>query len=119
MSSITAAFGNRGQADYAAANGIMNGLSVILSAQWPARVVAMNWGPWGSSGMVSEEVRQQFLTRGIQMIPLDGGAQAALHEIEAGLQSDPLVAMGEGPWRDVALPAGTPRARAHAFGSLK
>ena len=119
MSSITAAFGNRGQADYAAANGIMNGLSVILSAQWPARVVAMNWGPWGSSGMVSEEVRQQFLTRGIQMIPLDGGAQAALREIEAGPQSDPLVAMGEGPWRDVALPAGTPRAQVHAFGSLK
>ena len=119
MSSVTAAFGNRGQADYAAANGLMNGLSVILSAQWPAHVVAMNWGPWGSSGMVSEEVRQQFLSRGIQMVPLDGGAQAAIREIEGGGQSDALVAMGEGPWRDVALPAGTPRARAHAFGSLK
>jgi NAD(P)-dependent dehydrogenase (short-subunit alcohol dehydrogenase family) len=119
MSSVTAAFGNRGQADYAAANGIMNGLSVILSAQWPAHVVAMNWGPWGSSGMVSEEVRQQFLTRGIQMIPLDGGAEAALREIEAGPQSDPVVAMGEGPWREIALPAGTPRLQIHALGSLK
>ena len=118
MSSVTAAFGNRGQADYAAANGIMNGLAVILSAQWPARVVAMNWGPWGSSGMVSEEVRQQFLARGIQMIPLDGGAQAALREIEAGPQSDPVVAMGEGPWREIALPAGTPRTQV-LFGSLK
>ncbi len=119
MSSVTAAFGNRGQADYAAANGIMNGLSVLLSAQWPARVVAMNWGPWASSGMVSEDVRQQFLARGIQMVPLDGGAQAALREIEAGPQSDPVVAMGEGPWREVALPAGTPRVQVHAFGSLK
>jgi NAD(P)-dependent dehydrogenase (short-subunit alcohol dehydrogenase family) len=119
MSSVTAAFGNRGQADYAAANGIMNGLSVILSAQWPARVVAMNWGPWASSGMVSEEVRQQFLTRGIQMIPLDGGAEAALREIEAGPQSDPVVAMGEGPWREIAQPAGTPRLQIHALGSLK
>jgi 3-oxoacyl-(acyl-carrier-protein) synthase/malonyl CoA-acyl carrier protein transacylase/NAD(P)-dependent dehydrogenase (short-subunit alcohol dehydrogenase family) len=119
MSSVTAAFGNRGQADYAAANGIMNGLSVLLSAQWPAHVVAMNWGPWGSSGMVSEEVRQQFLARGIQMVPLDGGAQAALREIEAGPQSDPVVAMGEGPWREIALPAGTPRVPIHAFGSLK
>ena len=119
MSSVTAAFGNRAQADYAAANGIMNGLSVNLSAQWPAHVVAMNWGPWGSSGMVSEEVRQQFLSRGIQMVPLDGGALAALREIEAGPQSDPLVAMGEGPWRDVALPAGTPRTQAHPLGSLK
>jgi acyl transferase domain-containing protein/NAD(P)-dependent dehydrogenase (short-subunit alcohol dehydrogenase family) len=119
MSSVTAAFGNRGQADYAAANGIMNGLSVILSAQWPARVVAMNWGPWASSGMVSEEVRQQFLARGIQMVPLDGGAQAALREIEAGPQSDPVVAMGEGPWREIARPAGTPRLQIHALGSLK
>jgi NAD(P)-dependent dehydrogenase (short-subunit alcohol dehydrogenase family) len=118
MSSITAAFGNRGQADYAAANGMMNGLSVILSGQWPARVVAMNWGPWASSGMVSEEVRQQFLARGIQMIPLDGGALAAIREIEAGPQSDPVVAMGEGPWREVALPAGTPRAQV-LFGSVK
>jgi hypothetical protein len=53
------------------------------------------------------------------MIPLDGGAQAALREIEAGLQSDPVVALGEGPWRDIALPAGTPRAQVHASGSLK
>ena len=119
MSSVTAAFGNRGQADYAAANGIMNALSVLLSAQWPAHVVAMNWGPWASSGMVSEEVRQQFLTRGIQMIPLEGGAQSALREIEAGPQSDPVVAMGEGPWREIALPAGTPRTQVHPLGSLK
>jgi NAD(P)-dependent dehydrogenase (short-subunit alcohol dehydrogenase family) len=119
MSSVTAAFGNRAQADYAAANGIMNGLSVLLSAQWPAHVVAMNWGPWGSSGMVSEEVRQQFLSRGIRMIPLDGGAQAALREIEAGPQSDPLVALGEGPWREIALPADTPRAQVQVSGSLK
>jgi acyl transferase domain-containing protein/NAD(P)-dependent dehydrogenase (short-subunit alcohol dehydrogenase family)/acyl carrier protein len=119
MSSVTAAFGNRAQADYAAANGIMNGLAVILSAQWPARVVAMNWGPWAQSGMVSEDVRQQFLARGIQMVPLDGGAQAALREIEAGPQSEPVVALGEGPWREIALPAGTPRAQIHAFESLK
>ena len=43
------------------------------------------------------------------MIPLDGGALAALREIEAGPQVDQVVALGEGPWREVALPAGTPR----------
>jgi NAD(P)-dependent dehydrogenase (short-subunit alcohol dehydrogenase family)/acyl carrier protein len=117
MSSVTAAFGNRGQADYAIANGIMNGLATILAAQWPAHVVAMNWGPWGQSGMVSEEVRQQFLSRGIQMIPLDGGAEAAIREIQAAAPFDSLVALGEGPWRQVALPAG--RAQAQVLGSLK
>jgi acyl transferase domain-containing protein/NAD(P)-dependent dehydrogenase (short-subunit alcohol dehydrogenase family)/acyl carrier protein len=119
MSSVTAAFGNRGQADYAIANGIMNGLATMLAAQWPAHVVAMNWGPWGQSGMVSEEVRQQFLARGIQMIPLDGGAQAALREIQAAAPYDHLVALGEGPWRQVALPPSPERAPAQALGSLK
>jgi hypothetical protein len=118
MSSVTAAFGNRGQADYAAANGIMNALAVQLTSQWPARVVAMNWGPWAQSGMVSEEVRQQFLSRGIQMIPLEGGAEAALREIAAGPPTDPIVALGEGPWQEVALPAGTPRIQIHVYGSL-
>lgn len=117
MSSVTAAFGNRGQADYAAANGAMNGLAINLAAQWPARVVAMNWGPWAQSGMVSEEVRQQFLARGIQMIPLEGGAQAALREIEAGPREEAVAALGEGPWGEVALPAGTPHVQAHAFRS--
>jgi len=46
-------------------------------------------------------------------------AEAALREIEAGPQSDPVVAMGEGPWREIALPAGTPRLQIHALGSLK
>jgi hypothetical protein len=100
------------------ANGIMNGLAIILAGQWPARVVAMNWGPWGQSGMVSEEVRQQFLARGIQMIPLAGGAEAALREIQSGTPYDAVVALGEGPWREVALPAGTPRVQIHALGSL-
>jgi len=117
MSSVTAAFGNRGQADYAAANGAMNGLALNLAAQWPARVVAMNWGPWAQSGMVSEEVRQQFLARGIQMIPLEGGAQAALREIEAGANDEAVVALGEGPWGEVALPAGGPHAQMHAYRS--
>jgi hypothetical protein len=64
-------------------------------------------------------VRQQFLARGIQMIPLEGGAQAALREIEAGPPSDAVVAIGEGPWRVIALPAGTPRVQVHAFGGVK
>ena len=118
MSSITAAFGNRAQADYAAANGIMNGFAAMLAAQWPARVVAMNWGPWDNAGMVSEEVRQQFLSRCVHMIPLAGGAEATLREIEAGTPHDPLVVMGDGPWARIAVPAGTPRLQTYAFGSL-
>jgi len=117
MSSITAAFGNRAQADYAAANGIMNGLATMLAAQWPGRVVAMNWGPWDQAGMVSDEVRQQFLARCVHMIPLAGGAEATLREIEAASR-DTLVVLGEGPWGKAALPAGSPRLQVHAFGGM-
>jgi NAD(P)-dependent dehydrogenase (short-subunit alcohol dehydrogenase family) len=117
MSSITAAFGNRGQADYGAANGILNGIATTLAAQWPGRVVAMNWGPWGQSGMVSEEVRQQFLSRGVQLIPLAGGADAALNEIESSASSDALVALGDGPWGAGALPSDPSRAHARLMAS--
>jgi NAD(P)-dependent dehydrogenase (short-subunit alcohol dehydrogenase family) len=99
MSSVTAAFGHRAQADYAAADGILNGFATQLAAQWPGRVVALNWGPW-------DQIRAA------------GGAEAALREIEAGPPHDPLVALGDGPWSKNAVPAGTPRLEIHAFGSL-
>ena len=51
------------------------------------------------------------------MIPLEGGAQAALREIEAGPREEAVVAMGEGPWAQVALPAGTPHVPVHAYRS--
>ncbi len=108
MSSISAMFGNRGQADYAAANGIMNGLAASLAARWPGRVVAMNWGPWDQSGMVSEETRQQFLARGVQVIPPAMGAEAALREMEAGRRDEVVVGLGDGPWIAGAAPAKEP-----------
>jgi NAD(P)-dependent dehydrogenase (short-subunit alcohol dehydrogenase family) len=109
MSSITAAIGNRGQADYAAANGIMNALATALDAQWPGRVVAMNWGPWDQAGMASGDVQQQFRTRGIQLIPTGGGAEALLGELQSGPAGDPLVVLGDGPWTKVSVPPEIPR----------
>jgi NAD(P)-dependent dehydrogenase (short-subunit alcohol dehydrogenase family) len=97
MSSISAAFGNYGQADYAAANGIMNGLAMRLAAEWPAHVAAINWGPWDQAGMVSGGVRAQFLERGIQLISFEAGAEAIIGEIEEA-SGDPLVIVGDGPW---------------------
>ena len=46
MSSITAALGNRGQADYGAANGIINGSPMRLAAaQWPRVMSSSTGGP--------------------------------------------------------------------------
>jgi NAD(P)-dependent dehydrogenase (short-subunit alcohol dehydrogenase family)/acyl carrier protein len=98
MSSVTAAFGNRGQADYGAANGVYNAMAQMLSARRGGRAVAMNWGPWDKLGMASEEVRRQFLARGITPIDPAAGVQAVLAELASGAQADAVVVLGDGPW---------------------
>jgi NAD(P)-dependent dehydrogenase (short-subunit alcohol dehydrogenase family) len=98
MSSVTATFGNRGQADYGAANGVLNALATLLSSRWPARVLAVNWGPWDKTGMVSAEVKRQFTSRGIQVIPPAAGGAAIAREMRVTGSSDPIVVVGAGPW---------------------
>jgi acyl transferase domain-containing protein/NAD(P)H-dependent flavin oxidoreductase YrpB (nitropropane dioxygenase family)/NAD(P)-dependent dehydrogenase (short-subunit alcohol dehydrogenase family) len=112
MSSISAALGNRGQADYAAANGIMNGIASTLAAENPGLAVALNWGPWDRAGMVSESVREQFLVSGVQLIDCGEGVRVVLDAIETG-ETCPLVVVGDGPWSANALHA----ARVSAVGS--
>jgi len=102
MSSISAALGNRGQADYAAANGIMNGIASTLAAENPGQAVALNWGPWDRAGMVSQSVRDQFLVSGVQMIDCGAGVRVVLDAIETG-ETCPLVVVGDGPWSATAL----------------
>ncbi|HEY6361241.1 MAG TPA: SDR family NAD(P)-dependent oxidoreductase [Vicinamibacterales bacterium] len=106
MSSVTAAFGNRGQADYGAANGIYNAMAQMLAARPGARVVAMNWGPWDKLGMASEEVRRQFLARGITPIDPALGVRAVLDELASGQRFDAVVVLGDGPWAGVAASQG-------------
>ena len=102
MSSISAALGNRGQADYAAANGILNGMATALAATHPGRVVALNWGPWDRAGMVSESVRDQFLANGVQLIDAAAGVPVVLDAIETA-ETCPLIIVGDGPWSATAL----------------
>jgi NAD(P)-dependent dehydrogenase (short-subunit alcohol dehydrogenase family) len=102
MSSVTAAFGNRGQADYGAANGIYNAVAQWLARRTPARTVAINWGPWDQSGMASAEIRRQFLERGITPIDPAAGVRAVLDELAAGDRSDAVVVLGGGPWLQAA-----------------
>ena len=81
FSSISGRFGNSGQVDYAAANEILNKLAVKLNTAWPARVTAVNWGPWESVGMVNEAVRRQFDDLGISLIPLKTGVDMLMAEM--------------------------------------
>ncbi|MGH3940756.1 MAG: SDR family oxidoreductase [Pseudonocardiaceae bacterium] len=103
FSSISARFGNAGQGDYAAANEVLNKLAAWLDARWPGRVVSLNWGPWKTAGMVSDEVQRRFNQRGIQLIPPQHGVAALLDELERGHKGDVEVLLGSGPWQ-VATP---------------
>jgi NAD(P)-dependent dehydrogenase (short-subunit alcohol dehydrogenase family)/acyl carrier protein len=106
MSSISAAFGNRGQADYAAANGILNGLAVCADPHWQGKIVAMNWGPWDQGGMVTEDIRRQFISRGVQLISPRDGAEAVIREIARETAEECMPILGGGPWANGAFPAG-------------
>jgi NADP-dependent 3-hydroxy acid dehydrogenase YdfG len=74
-SSIAGKTGNYGQADYSAANELINAGSWLSALHHPGlRVTSFNWGPWASSGMATQEVNDAFAERGIIPIPLDDGA---------------------------------------------
>lgn len=103
FSSVTARFGNRGQADYGAANDVMNKLALELDARWPARVVAFNWGPWGAAstaggGMVGAEIEAQFARRGVELIQPEIGYHRALEELRYGGKGEVEIVYGQGPW---------------------
>jgi NAD(P)-dependent dehydrogenase (short-subunit alcohol dehydrogenase family) len=99
FSSVAGRCGNRGQSDYAAANEVMNRLAWLLDERWlTTRVVAINWGPWDTTGMASEEVKRQFRERGIIPIPLSAGRQFFVEELCYARKGETEVIAGEAPW---------------------
>lgn len=99
FSSVAGRCGNRGQSDYGAANEVMNRLAWQMDRVWQnTRVVAINWGPWDTAGMASDQVKRQFRERGIIPIPLDAGCQFFREELLYGIKGETEVIAGEGPW---------------------
>ena len=111
FSSVSGRFGNRGQADYAAANEGLNKLAQQLNAEWPGRVVAINWGPWltTSASMVSAEVQRQFAERGVELIPLEVGCRKLDQELTLGRKDEvEVVIAGMRPVNAAPVPRATP-----------
>jgi NAD(P)-dependent dehydrogenase (short-subunit alcohol dehydrogenase family) len=103
FSSVAARFGNRGQADYAAANEILNKLALLLDREWAGRVVSINWGPWDGAGMVTTLIRDAFVERGIAPITVTAGRRAFERELRLGRKGEVEVILGAGPWQDMAV----------------
>ncbi|MEM7578617.1 MAG: SDR family NAD(P)-dependent oxidoreductase [Cyanobacteria bacterium P01_A01_bin.80] len=82
FSSVAGFYGNVGQTDYAIANEILNKSAHQVKQRYPnCHVVAINWGGW-DSGMVTPELKKEFARRGIDIIPVDDGAQMLVQELD-------------------------------------
>ena len=104
MSSVAGRIGNHGQADYAAANEVMNRLAWRMNERWPeTRVAAINWGPWKTTGMASEAVQERFEGQGIYPIEVADGRRFFLDELTYGQPGEVEVVAGRGPWEGERL----------------
>ncbi len=87
FSSVAGRFGNKGQADYAAANEALNKLALWLDSRWAGRVVSIIWGPWSGVGMVSD-LEGHLGRQGLGMIPPHEGATRLGDELQFGRKGD-------------------------------
>ncbi|WP_179115991.1 type I polyketide synthase [Solemya velum gill symbiont] len=98
FSSVVSYVGNNGQADYAAANGVLNG---SLPSGLP--VLSIAWDAWADVGMASRGmVKEIFDAQGVQMIQPDDGIEAFECLLSGFLNSPPtgttcVAAFGERP----------------------
>ncbi|OLM31353.1 Malonyl CoA-acyl carrier protein transacylase [Pseudonocardia sp. Ae717_Ps2] len=69
--SVSGAFGNLGQAGYAAANAHLDGAAHLLGAPW----ISIDWGLWGEIGM-GVEVAAQLRRRGVEPLGTVEGLDA-------------------------------------------
>ncbi len=114
FASVAGAFGNRGQIDYAAANDALDKLARGLDRRVAGRVVAIDWGPWGGTGMVSPELEREYARRGIGLIEPARGVDALLRELTDGADAQVILMAGDPrAWAPLAAVAPAGLAPAH------
>jgi len=94
FSSVAGRFGNRGQADYAAANEVASKIAVALQRRCAGRVSSIAWAPWDKLGMVSPELKTEFLRRGVELLPPAAGRRAFWQELQQGRMAGTEVVIG-------------------------
>lgn len=86
--SVAAVQGNSGQANYAAANDVLDTLAVDWSVRTGSRAVTMHWGPWSPEGehpgMVSPDLEKALLDKGLKLIDPAEGGRCVLREVAWG-----------------------------------
>jgi NAD(P)-dependent dehydrogenase (short-subunit alcohol dehydrogenase family) len=95
FASIASRYGNKGQADYAAANEVLSKLAHELDHCWPCRVVSIAWGPWAQVGMVAD-LERHLTQRGLRLISPEEGPAFLVDELLYGHKGDSEVIIAGG-----------------------
>jgi acyl transferase domain-containing protein/NAD(P)H-dependent flavin oxidoreductase YrpB (nitropropane dioxygenase family) len=100
--SIAAAYGNRGQSDYAAANDALDAMGTRWSRRTGRRALTVHWGPWAPTGahggMVTPELTAEYARRGIGLIDPEEGALSLLRELAWGDSATTSVVLTASGW---------------------
>jgi len=81
FSSVVGRTGNAGQADYVAANEVLNKLASTIKEEMPqGRAAAIMWGPW-KGGMAQPELESIFAQYGWAMIDVQKGCDSFIDEM--------------------------------------
>jgi NAD(P)-dependent dehydrogenase (short-subunit alcohol dehydrogenase family) len=106
--SSVARFGSAGQADYAAANEIIDLFASGPMSAGNCKVASISWGPWLNRGMTEKLDRSIFESKGCEMVrPIDGRAWF-VDELTRGNFRDHSIILGDGPWNNVKSGAEIP-----------
>ena len=108
-----AAYGSRGQVDYAAANDALEALGANWSSRSGRRCVTVNWGPWAPvgehAGMVTPGLARQFTKQGLGLIDPAEGVRCLLRELAWGAPAITAVAYVAPPQEASAGPMAADR----------
>ncbi|SHM26382.1 type I polyketide synthase [Streptomyces yunnanensis] len=100
--SVAAVLGNRGQADYAAANDALQSLGRRWAEKSTSRTLTVHWGPWAPdgehAGMVTPELAREYARRGVGLIDPEEGALCLLRELAWGEESADAVVYTATGW---------------------
>jgi NAD(P)-dependent dehydrogenase (short-subunit alcohol dehydrogenase family)/acyl carrier protein len=93
FSSIAGRFGNRGQADYSAANDLLCKIASNFRTTRPAtRAIAIDWTAWGGIGMAARgSIPKIMELAGIDMLPPEAGIPLIRRELTAGATRGEIV----------------------------
>ena len=94
FSSVAGRYGNAGQADYSAANEVLNKLVAQVNAKGKARLaLSLDWTAWDEVGMAVHGSMKQILTAaGVELLPPEVGAPMVCDLLESGIWGEVVVA---------------------------